>query len=609
MCGIFGFISSSKSRYSKEISILSRYAQQRGRDSSGMIVHREESCDVSRSDAALLGLLKSIDLDDANVVMGHSRLATDGMYDNQPIVRDGIITLHNGIVVNADELWEDTDQVRNLTIDTEIIPALMNEALGNGDDLSDSIDQILEKCFGVVSAALLMPAHGVVVLMSNNGSLYAGQKSGATFFSSEEYPLLQIDCEEVHQVRKAEILEIKKCDPAIKEHQYVKKAFRNLLPSLQKNLKQEELLVYDEPSIRRCTRCVLPETMPFIHFDEGGVCNYCHNYKSKNQTKPFSLLEELVEPYRRQGKADCIVPFSGGRDSSYALHLVVEELGMTPITYTYDWGMVTDLARRNISRMCSAMSVENIIVAANIEKKRDNIRKNLSAWLKRPHLGMLSVLTAGDKHFFQHVETVKKQTSVSLNLWGVNPLEVTHFKAGFLGVPPAFEAQYIYSQGGLRQLKYQLNRAYQFARNPGYLNSSLFDTISGEYWRSYNKKTDYFHLFDYFTWEEKKVDSVLEEYDWELAPDTKTTWRIGDGTAAFYNYAYYTVAGFSEHDTFRSNQIREGQLSRSEALELIKDENRPRYQNIRWYLDAVGIDFEEAINVINEITKIYAPDR
>ena len=51
---------------------------------------------------------------------------------------------------------------------------------------------------------------------------------------------------------------------------------------------------------------------------------------------------------------------------------------------------------------------------------------------------MISILTAGDKHFFRHIETMKHQTGVGLNLWGINPLEVTHFKAGFLGVPPDF---------------------------------------------------------------------------------------------------------------------------------------------------------------------------
>ena len=49
---------------------------------------------------------------------------------------------------------------------------------------------------------------------------------------------------------------------------------------------------------------------------------------------------------------------------------------------------------------------------------------------------MVSILTAGDKHFFKYVEDVKQQTGINLNIWGANPLEVTHFKAGFLGVKP-----------------------------------------------------------------------------------------------------------------------------------------------------------------------------
>ena len=191
-----------------------------------------------------------------------------------------------------------------------------------------------------------------------------------------------------------------------------------------------------KPELRRCTRCILPETMPFIRFDDEGVCNYCHNYKQRNKPKPKEELFGLVEPYRREHGPDCIVPFSGGRDSCYGLHLIVNELKMKPITYTYDWGMVTDLGRRNISRMCAELGVENIIVADDIAKKRDNIAMNLKAWLKSPHLGMVSILTAGDKHFFRHVETIKKQTGIDINLWGTSPLEVTHFKAGFLGIPP-----------------------------------------------------------------------------------------------------------------------------------------------------------------------------
>ena len=100
-----------------------------------------------------------------------------------------------------------------------------------------------------------------------------------------------------------------------------------------------------------------------------GVC-------SEALSRLQSELFDLVEPYRRKDVPDCIVPFSGGRDSCYGLHLIVKELKMKPITYTYDWGMVTDLGRRNISRMCSELQVENIIVAADISKKRRNIAKH-----------------------------------------------------------------------------------------------------------------------------------------------------------------------------------------------------------------------------------------
>tara|TARA_A100001015_G_scaffold296605_1_gene377106 strand:- start:49 stop:720 length:672 start_codon:yes stop_codon:yes gene_type:complete len=191
---------------------------------------------------------------------------------------------------------------------------------------------------------------------------------------------------------------------------------------------------------------------------------------------------------------------------------------------------------------------------------------------------MVSILTAGDKHFFRHVETVKQQNGISLNLWGVNPMEVTHFKSGFLEVPPDFAEERVYSHGAVKQLRYQCLRLKAMSQSPSYFNRSLWDILSGEYYRTFNKKTDCYHIFDYWRWDEKTIeDTLINQYYWETAPDTNTTWRIGDGTAAIYNYIYYTVAGFTEHDTFRSNQIREGDLTREEALAFIEDENLPRY--------------------------------
>lgn len=601
MCGIFGLVSQRQVN-SGDLRTLAVHARQRGRDSSGLIFDSGSTYRVERADFDIRRLLKLANPHSASIVLGHSRLVTNGLADNQPVVRNGILVIHNGIVVNDDDAWQEIDAKRNLEIDSEVIAAIAEKHLNESDDLNELSKKVLSICKGVVACAVCIPRLGKLVLFSNNGSLYVGQKEDVTCFSSEYHPLAQIGCEEIKQVKdEAFIANVPMFEEiSVQDHKSRKE---NLIPAFKFIASEERLLEYRDHNLRRCSRCILPETMPFIHFDAEGVCNYCNHYSPRNNPKPREEIFELVEPYRRSGETDCIVPFSGGRDSCYGLHLVVNELGMKPVTYTYDWGMVTDLGRRNISRMCSQLGVENIIVAADISKKRRNIAMNLGAWLKSPHLGMVSILTAGDKHFFRHVETVKKQTGVNLNLWGINPLEVTHFKAGFLGVKPDFEEKRVYSHGISKQLRYQLLRLRAMLQSPGYFNRSLWDTLSGEYYRSFTEKRDYFHIFDYWRWDEKTInDTLLDQYDWECAIDTSTTWRIGDGTAAFYNYIYYTAAGFTEHDTFRSNQIREGEITRDEALARVKDENTPRYQNIRWYLDTIGMDFVDVITTINKLS-------
>lgn len=604
MCGIFGAIVPGGLN-SGDLKSLIKTAQIRGKDSSGIIKYIDGEYAVSRADYAITKLVRDFPIQKSDVLLGHSRLVTNGTKDNQPVLRNGIAVIHNGVIVNDEQLWHTIGQEKTLEIDSEIIPAIMSDVLNSGGTVSQAANQVLDLCQGVVASVAVIPSQGIAVLFSNNGSLYLGEHSGGYVFSSEKFALEEIDAQNISQVRLPVELQVPKSQFDFKIKDF-KTRFIDLVPELSLSSSEENLLEYVLPEIRRCSRCVLPETMPFILFGDDGVCNYCSNYKIRNQPRPKAELFQIVEQYRRSSGDEVIVPFSGGRDSCYGLHLIVKELELRPLTYTYDWGMVTDLGRRNISRMSSALGVENIIIAADIAKKRDNIRKNLQAWLRSPNLGMLSVLTAGDKHFFKYVEDVKRRTNINLNLWGINPLEVTHFKSGFLGVPPDFAEEKVYSHGAMKQLKYQKLRLQAMLESPKYFNSSLWDTLSGEYYRSFTKKSDYFHIFDYWRWDEQVIDSTLSsEYDWERAPDTSTTWRIGDGTAAFYNYVYYTVAGFTEHDTFRSNQIREGDITRSQALELIADENKPRYANLKWYLDVLGLEFESVIKTINAIPKLY----
>lgn len=603
MCGIFGLISEHHVNQD-HLHQLALHARQRGRDSSGLVFYEQNVYKIKRADYDIKQLLARQGRLCTKVILGHSRLITNGLSDNQPVVRDGICLIHNGIIVNEDEVWGQLDIERKFQIDSETIIGVTLQHLDQGGKLDDLPKKVLAMCKGTISCALMIPSLNKICLFSNNGSLYVGKKASSTYFSSERYALDKLSCSSIEQVmRDGLLVDIPKAENI--EVDDKRGRTENLIPVFKNIAAEEAMLEYRKHNLRRCTKCILPETMPYISFDTDGVCNYCNNYKPRNNPKPKEELFSLVEPYRRNKDPDCIVPFSGGRDSCWGLHLIVNELEMKPITYTYDWGMVTDLGRRNISRMCAELGVENIIVADDISKKRRNIAMNLKAWLKSPHLGMVSILTSGDKHFFRHVENVKEQVGIELNLWGVNPLEVTYFKSGFLGVPPDFAEKRVYTHGMVKQLNYQWLRFKAMLQSPGYFNRSLWDSLSGEYYRSFTEKKDYYHIFDYWRWDEKVCDATLAEYGWELATDTNTTWRIGDGTAAFYNYIYYTIAGFTEHDTFRSNQIREGDLTREEALVLVEDENMPRYQNIRWYLDTLEMNYMDVISAVNSIPKMY----
>jgi glutamine---fructose-6-phosphate transaminase (isomerizing) len=359
--------------------------------------------------------------------------------------------------------------------------------------------------------------------------------------------------------------------------------------------------------MRRCAKCLLPQTMPYIAYDAEGVCNYCHDYKPW-QKRPESELSARLDKVRsKDGSPDCIVAFSGGRDSSYGLHLLKTKYGMTPLTFSYDWGMVTDLARRNQARMCGKLGIEHIWVSADIKTKRAHIRRNVLAWLKKPDLGLIPLFMAGDKEVLWHANNLMENYKINEMVFCTNDLEKTIFKQGFLGIdarettihkpsslPLAGKAGMLWKYGS------------RFLQNPAYFNRSMPDTLFA-FFSYYVIKQNYFSLFDYLPWDEAQINSALiDGYDWETSPDSTSTWRIGDGTAPFYNYVYFTVAGFTEYDTFRSNQIREGTIDRQTAWELVQEENLPRWKSIRDYTQMINIDFDETIRVVDRVPKLYA---
>lgn len=92
-------------------------------------------------------------------------------------------------------------------------------------------------------------------------------------------------------------------------------------------------------SINYCHTCLMPDSRPRIVFDENGVCNACNNMTTKQTTDWESRKKEfidLIEPYKsKDGSWDCVVPWSGGKDSSSIAWKLKYEYGMNPLLVTF----------------------------------------------------------------------------------------------------------------------------------------------------------------------------------------------------------------------------------------------------------------------------------
>ncbi len=583
-------------------------------------------------------------------VIGHTRMETDGSAfspgNNQPIVCGPIVGVHNGIIVNADSLWKRYPKgERQTEVDSEIIFRLIQSKLIENRSVNESLCETFRLLEGMASIAGLIGQDGVLFLATNNGSLHLIEivPKKMMVFASEAMILRKL-VEDIklrifwgsHQIRqlppgqgcavdtddlRTDMFSLTGSDPAlvplkckgtgkiIRDESPAEANNRDVSPPLPADsFFQGHLPAYRKPSqlsLRRCTRCVLPETMPFITFDTEGVCSYCRHNRPIRLCGEAALVR-LAERYRKDNRnPDCIVGLSGGRDSTFGLHYIKTVLKMNPVAYTYDWGMVTDLARRNISRICGKLGVEHILVSADIRKKRRHIKANVLAWLRNPHLGTVPLFMAGDKAYFYHAQRLKRDLGIRAVFLCENMLERTDFKTGFAGVPPHYDEDFVYTLTPGSKLKLIYFYLSQFLKNPAYLNASLPDTMFGCF-AYYFINREYDNLYKYIAWDENQMMATLRaEYDWETASDTSSSWRIGDGTASFYNYIYYSMAGFTENDTFRSNQIRSGLLTRDKAMELIEAENAPRFDSIREYCRRIDIDFERTVRIISDAPKHY----
>ena len=135
--------------------------------------------------------------------------------------------------------------------------------------------------------------------------------------------------------------------------------------------------------MQTCTKCVLNERFIGIRFDDEGICNFCRSAKSLEQQRSIrskyeAKFQKLIELNKNKGSYDCLVAYSGGKDSTYTLHLLKERYDLRLLAYSFDNWFQSDRARRNIRAVMGNMNVDHITVMPGFESIKKIVLGSMS---------------------------------------------------------------------------------------------------------------------------------------------------------------------------------------------------------------------------------------
>ncbi|MDP4836061.1 MAG: N-acetyl sugar amidotransferase [Burkholderiales bacterium] len=164
-----------------------------------------------------------------------------------------------------------------------------------------------------------------------------------------------------------------------------------------------------------CKHCVMPDTKPDLFLDDEGVCNACRSYEKRKEADWKARHEELLqllEKYRRPDGSnwDCIVPVSGGKDSTYQVVRMLQ-LGLNPLCVTSTTCDLSALGRKNIENL-KHLGVDYVEMSPNP--------------LIRAKLNRIGLTQVGDISWPEHVGifTIPVRAAVQFNVplivWGEN---------------------------------------------------------------------------------------------------------------------------------------------------------------------------------------------
>lgn len=341
----------------------------------------------------------------------------------------------------------------------------------------------------------------------------------------------------------------------------------------------------------RCSKCVLPDTIPGIFFNERNECNYCvENFPPYFPKGDESLLKLLHAKIRNETPADCLVGLSGGKDSTYALVKLKEEFNMRVEAFTYLHEGSSLFSIENAARTCKKLNVKHHIVSFDRKIHLKTFIGFFKAWLKAPSLTTAAMTCVACKHLHILGLELAEKRNIPIIIWSSTPLEVPPFNVNKWHTEGKRLIKISNFKSSILLLK-EVVRSRDFATTfisnfNTCIKGCLAVSPEGNFLARKFPKTTPVLFYNYHSWDPILIkEYISEKVDWNI-PGDKEDWHSDCLFHFFKEYMFTSMMGTSYLEAYLSNQIRYGLLSRDEALLKIEE---GKLSNSTGIIDALEI--------------------
>lgn len=345
-------------------------------------------------------------------------------------------------------------------------------------------------------------------------------------------------------------------------------------------------------NIQYCIRCCMPETQEGIKFDEMGICQACQSSEQKIHID-WTLREKELKKILDDAKVkagdnyDCIIPISGGKDSTFQLHVLTKIYGVKPLVVTFNHNWYSETGWYNLQNALHQFNVDHIMFTPN----RDLVNR----------LAKKSLEGIGDACWHCHAGVgafplqIAVKFKIPLLVWGESIAESSG-RATYQCPIHKFDKDY-FTKVSAKLKPEEMVCEYLSERDLYLFNVPSIEEI---------EEIGVFgiHLGNYIFWDdERQTEFVRDTYGWKET-EIEGTYK-GYKSAecimpGMHDFTCYLKRGFGRASFHAAVDIRNGLLTRAEGIELAKKYDTERPEALDYYLKITGMSESEFFETIKK---------